>query len=943
MPAQLHLQWSRDFGTPKPAFPQEVRLAFDVTYEPVVLGETMFVPSMVTDSVTALDVATGAKRWRFFADGPIRFAPVAANGKVYVGSDDGFLYCLSASDGTLLWKFQGETEAEKERKLLGHGRLISLRPVRGGPVLADGVLYFAAGIWPDDGVSVHALNAETGKPIWSNSDSNQIPKANMDHGIANVAGLTPQGYFALVGGHLVVPCGAQLAAFLDPQTGKLKDYAMGWGGRVGLPKGSWFAAGAGKHLSHSGDLYDVTRRNDEKFRDARGRTDFKNMLYAGGFTRLVIDPTNQRELGAFRQPVITKQALFTEQTGGNVVAYDLTDVKVSQRSESKPVAPRAKDQYPDKLKADLKELWRLKSALKVQIRAGNRIYLAGAGKVASLELPAEGGTPTIDWQAEITGTPHRLLAAAGRLFVVTLEGTIHAFGGAKPAQPIAHAKPAAPLKATAAQATVAENLKSTNTHNGYALVLGLNDGTTVTELLRQSGVYVLAVDDDAQRVATLREELYAAGLYGTRASVHVGNPLVYSLPPYMATLIVSEQPALLTKSAAEALFPQLRPYGGSIVASTEAGKSELVQRKGPLPLAADWSHDGANAANSGASQDYFLKAPLGLLWYDASLRWHRKPGSAVVRVVDGRTIVRADMLHAVDVYTGLRLWETKLPVPGKVTGDLVVVSDAIYLAAAGVCYVFDPVTGKPTGELKVPEGTKGSWSNLRVVDGSLVASVGKHIVCIDRKAGKPAWTFACDRPDLSLAVSDTIVYCAELLNKRRGEKPTDARLTTRALDLRTGKLVWETAGGSDLRYSKAHDLLVTAGGTYNGKDGKRVRAGNPAAQLIGDRLVLGTADRFSVYDLVSGNKQGDELNWNRRGCTGLRSSVHLVTTRFRGNAAYVDLDTREITPIFNIRSACNNNLYPANGILNVPNVTGGCECNYTPVSKAFAPLSVINP
>jgi hypothetical protein len=67
-----------------------------------------------------------------------------------------------------------------------------------------------------------------------------------------------------------------------------------------------------------------------------------------------------------------------------------------------------------------------------------------------------------------------------------------------------------------------------------------------------------------------------------------------------------------------------------------------------------------------------------------------------------------------------------------------------------------------------------------------------------------------------------------------------------------------------------------------------------------------------------------------------------VTTRFKGNAAYVDLETRNITSLWNIRSACNNNLYPANGILNVPNVTGGCECNYTPTSKAFAPLAVID-
>ena len=60
---------------------------------------------MVTDSVTALDSETGEERWTFFADGPVRFAPLAWEGKVYFVSDDGCLYCLSADEGRLLWKF----------------------------------------------------------------------------------------------------------------------------------------------------------------------------------------------------------------------------------------------------------------------------------------------------------------------------------------------------------------------------------------------------------------------------------------------------------------------------------------------------------------------------------------------------------------------------------------------------------------------------------------------------------------------------------------------------------------------------------------------------------------------------------------------------------------------------------------------------------------------
>ena len=96
LPAQLHVRWTRELPAPRPAFPSDVRLCFDRSYEPVVMGKTMFVPSMVTDSVSALDTTSGDEEWRFYADGPVRFAPVAWGGKVYFVSDDGYLYCLDA-------------------------------------------------------------------------------------------------------------------------------------------------------------------------------------------------------------------------------------------------------------------------------------------------------------------------------------------------------------------------------------------------------------------------------------------------------------------------------------------------------------------------------------------------------------------------------------------------------------------------------------------------------------------------------------------------------------------------------------------------------------------------------------------------------------------------------------------------------------------------------
>jgi hypothetical protein len=638
LPSELALQWVRHFPTPRPAFPSEIRLGF--------------VPSMVTDSVTALDAETGAVRWQFFTDGPVRFSPVAWGSNVYFVSDDGYLYCVDATDGRLRWKFRSLPPGRGDRKIFGSGRLISLFPARGGPVLQDGVVYFGAGIWSGYGVAIHAVDAQSGKVVWSNTDSNRIPKANMDHGIAHDAGLSPQGYLAVVHDALVVPCGAQLPAFLELKTGRLKPYRMGWGGRSGLPKGTWFVAGTRNYLCHGGDLYDVTRPNDEAFEDARMRPDFKSELYPGGYTRVSIDSADHYDLGAFQEPVFASSVVYTSDQG--LAAYDLAHVQLEERKKS-PIPPsRRDDPYPDKWKMAGRELWKMPSPLRLYIKAGENLYLGGPGVVEAVRIPDRGQTPRVVWRTKIAGTPHRMLAAWGRLFVVTREGAIYAFTAEKRAAPLVHSLPAADSPPTDAWTkTAADIVHTTQIRDGYALVLGIGAGRLVEELLRQTNLQVIALDRDPQKVDRFRRKLQAAGLYGVRASACVGDPLAYPLPPYMASLIVSEDWAQLGMPSegqrVEAVFPTLRPYGGKacllippdrrdrlvqniadlrLTGATvrQAGDWVVVSRDGPLAGSADWSHAEADAANTGASEDQSVHTPLELLWFDTPPRWYSVPG-----------------------------------------------------------------------------------------------------------------------------------------------------------------------------------------------------------------------------------------------------------------------------------------------------------------------------
>jgi len=178
----------------------------------------------------------------------------------------------------------------------------------------------------------------------------------------------------------------------------------------------------------------------------------------------------------------------------------------------------------------------------------------------------------------------------------------------------------------------------------------------------------------------------------------------------------------------------------------------------------------------------------------------------------------------------------------------------------------------------------------------------------------------------------------------------------RALKIKTGELLWETQGGSELRCSEAHDLIVTSSGIYQAGDGTpvanlpappKIPENGPAPNaprplsIINRSILWGTVDRFMFRDLLTGEASSIQTVWVRRGCTGLRSSANMVTTRFRANAACIDLASRGITSMWNIRPGCYNNLFPANGVLNAPCLTGGCTCNYTPASQAYVPLSVM--
>ena len=231
LPAGLALRWSyHPRHPPQPAWPREERVQFDRAFHVAVAGGLVFFGSSADGKVYALDAAGGTERWSFFTDGPVRLAPTVHRDRVFVASDDGWLYCLNAQDGALQNKWRG---GHDETRVLGNGYIISKWPARGGVAIADGVLYWAAGLWQSEGVYLRAMNPDTGRILWRNTTSGQIELPQPHGGAVAVSGVTPQGYLAVNAEQLFVPTGRAVPAAFARADGKFQYYRLQENGQRG--------------------------------------------------------------------------------------------------------------------------------------------------------------------------------------------------------------------------------------------------------------------------------------------------------------------------------------------------------------------------------------------------------------------------------------------------------------------------------------------------------------------------------------------------------------------------------------------------------------------------------------------------------------------------------------------------------------------------------------
>ncbi len=977
----LHPHWTyQSAHQPRPAWPEPGRelnrLAFDRAQEVTSAAGLVFFGSSSDHKVYAIDLATGKPRWNFFTEGPVRFAPTIFQDQVFVASDDGVLYCLNAADGRLRWKFRG---GPRDERMIGNGQLISRWPLRSGVAVDEGVVYFAAGMWPNEGVFLFALEAASGKVIWKN-DTTGTGYIDQPHPPSSaVTGVAPQGYLLGQADRLFLPTGRSVPAAYDRSNGQLLFYRSrpnSWGDRWG---GSWNTIAGDLLLSwrcHIGP--DMAPLEGEYAPDPNdGIVAFDAQSGAV-----------KRDFPGKLQAVVQDNTIFMSGSG-KVTAYDF-------------------EKWSNGVAADKCMRWETPHARAYAlILAGDALVVGGDGIVTAIDAV----TGEVLWSDKADGQVRSLAVANSRLLVSTTTGQIKCYGQQTSTPPSAMSFQhdttdfAAAKNRQATAALARKILDSTRKRAGFCLVLGLGNGQLLYELATQSELTVYCLEDDAQKIAQARLSLDRAGLYGKRIVIHHNRLDGQCYPDYFADLIVLPvtTPEFLQRQSATEVFRVLHPYGGVLYAvnggdrtstraveqwisaadmpatnvETTSGAIQVV--RGKLPGAGDWTHQYASAQKSGCSTDQLAKLPLKLLWFGepgpAELVSRHWKGPAPLCVNGRMYVVGQDCLLGVDAYNGRQLWRRDLPNLGRTpvseTGSNVAADDqSVYAVIDRTCLRLDGHTGKTLQTYQMPRLPGNAspdgkpiakakslvWGYLAVGPAGILGSIGNsrrgQAVFLLDDSGKTVWIYQAKGGvgNNAIAMDRDHVYLIDQTEpgritaaRRRGQK-LDVVWKLVALELATGKTAWETDQGiSGRTHLWLGDglLLATGGRTMCGYDpttGQQRYARDVAMKrspvIVGDTIYGEPA----AFDLATGTPRqrrspftGTATDWNfsrSYGCGAISASPNLLL--FRSGTLGID-DIAGDTGVHNfggVRAGCYVNAIAAAGLVLMPTSDAGCTCSY---------------
>ncbi|MCH2384501.1 MAG: PQQ-binding-like beta-propeller repeat protein [Pedosphaera sp.] len=373
------------------------RQIFDYAYHPVIADGLLYYGSSADDKIYCLDATTGEQRWTFFTEGPVRLAPTIAEGRVFVGSDDGHAYCLDAKSGTLVWKTQ---LGLRDYRIPGNSRIISRWPLRTGIVVIGDLAYCAAGMFPSEGVLITAIEADTGKIKWQQKQTD----------------LPAQGYMLASHTRLYVPAGRNNPVVLNRADGKRIRVVSGQGGTYALLTGDNLVFGPGK----TGTLGFVESNQSDQLATFKGNhmivTPSRSFLQSD--TDLsALDRSRYLDLARKRRPLKSRLGKLQD---------ELKKVKAGERQRQILKEAGKLGKQLDEVQSAMQECfaWRVPSSQPLSmVLAGQTLITGGHNEVAAYS--AKDGSQL--WRARADGEVFGLAVADGRLYTSTSKGVIHCY------------------------------------------------------------------------------------------------------------------------------------------------------------------------------------------------------------------------------------------------------------------------------------------------------------------------------------------------------------------------------------------------------------------------------------------------------------------------------------------------------------------------------------
>lgn len=971
IPMPLQLQWQYQSSVPlRPAWPAPAsgnvyqNLASlnkwdisDHAMHAVAADGLVVFGSSVDDTVYGLQLRDGKEKWKCFADAPVRMPPTIAGGKVYAASDDGIVYCIEAASGKTLWSHRVGPE---NRWLPGNSRMISRWPVRAGPLVHDGQVLVAAGVFPLEGMFLTALDPQDGHSKWMQSLD------VVAHG--PMVASTDRVFVSGLRGNPTI-FELHTGKFLGSLPGTGPFAAFGRGQFVAGPSETGVLAGVEKEVQQAlavRDGFQVVMSEDRMVAasnqvlaafDSQLRMLWKmpraqtcalivagDTVFAGGDGEVTAYELENGNL-CWQHSVAGKSLGLSAADNCLVVSTDRGEVVCF--SSAKPAVAETDSQLPRKVHPIAAEQTRRAADILEACRGSSGFALvAGVGD-------------------------EQLLAALAEQSRLQILGTC-------------------------AEANVRDSLRNDIVARGlYGDRITLHRDSIAEAGFQENVFNLVLVECD-----------------GDRLPEPPVTELVRLLQPYNGSLVIA-----FRGSADRERFAEWCGDIGEWRWESIAGGSLAVHHASPPLGSGEWSHPFADPGHSACSQDEQVRSPFEMQWFgppgpEHMVDRHNRASPPLFK--DGRLFIPGhDRITAVDAYNGVLLWEqivgnsTRLAV-SKNCGHVVVGPQQVYVAAVDQCHAFNSQTGVLEHVFRlplIPDQRSREWGYLAITQETLLGSAtqseaarhqltsqswqmgyldstplvtSESLFAYDAQSAQLLWQHNCENVSIinsTIAADSQRVYYVQ-----SGELPPDQNPTGRltlpkllangailvARDMRSGELLWSRS--LDMKPQHSLFLSVVSGrivvaasrnegnnlvcelSAFEAQDGERHWAIAEATGLsIGGShgeqeqhpLIVGDSIFFKTFacNLYTG---AVSKKWQLPfgGCGALAGSKHAAFFR-AGSSYFADLKTGVSQSLTGVtRPGCWLNMLPAGGLLLAPESSAGCTCQYPiQTSLAMRPLA----